>query len=97
MWLFDNALFILVILSVIGYGTRCQSARIVNLAIVFFGLDIVTRYIGFILDFGGQFGFAIMSIFGGIILIAGGWGIERWRKRLIEKTENKSEQNCAIY
>ena len=51
---FDNILFILVILSVIGYGTRYQSAEIVNLAIMFFGLDIITRYIGFILDFGGQ-------------------------------------------
>ncbi len=85
MWLFDNALFILVILSVIGYGTRYGSARIVNLAITFFALDIITRYIGFIMDFGGQMGFAVMSIIGGIILIAGGWGIEKWRRRLIEK------------
>src|SRR3989344_6770101 len=74
MWLFDNILFILVILSVIGYGTRYQSAEIVNLAIMFFALDIVTRYIGFVLDFGGQVGFAIMSIIVGIILIIGGWG-----------------------
>src|SRR3989344_2453676 len=97
MWLFDNILFILVILSVIGYGTRYQSAKIVNLAIMFFGLDIITRYIGFVLDFGGQVGFAVMSIIGGIILIAGGWGIEKWRRRLIEKTKEKSSQNYSIY
>ena len=97
MWLFDNILFILVILSVIGYGTRYQSAEIVNLAIMFFALDIVTRYIGFVLDFGGQVGFAIMSIIGGIILIIGGWGIEKWRRRLIEKTKEKSRQGYAIY
>jgi len=93
MWLFNNILFILVILSVIGYGTRYQSAKIVNLAIMFFGLDIITRYIGFVLDFGGQVGFAVMSIIGGIILIAGGWGIEKWRRRLIEKTKEKSFQD----
>ncbi|MBS3082185.1 DUF2157 domain-containing protein [Candidatus Pacearchaeota archaeon] len=87
MWLFDNALFILVILSVIGYGTKYKSTRIVNLAIMFFALDIVTRYIGFIMDFGGQMGFAVMSIIGGIILIAGGWGIEKWRRKLIDKTK----------
>lgn len=97
MWLFDNILFILVILSVIGYGTRYQSAKIVNLAIMFFALDIITRYIGFVLDFGGQVGFAVMSIIGGIILIVGGWGIEKWRRRLIEKTKEKSQQDYAIY
>jgi len=97
MWLFDNVLFILVILSVIGYGTRYRSAEIVNLAIMFFALDIITRYIGFVLDFGGQMGFAVMSILGGIILIAGGWGIEKWRRKLIEKTKEKSQQGYAIY
>ncbi|PIN93686.1 hypothetical protein COU54_02265 [Candidatus Pacearchaeota archaeon CG10_big_fil_rev_8_21_14_0_10_31_24] len=97
MWLFDNILFIFVILSVIGYGTRYQSAKIVNLAIIFFGLDIITRYIGFVLDFGGQVGFAVMSIIGGIILIVGSWGIEKWRRILIEKTKEKSSQNYSIY
>jgi len=97
MWLFDNMLFILVILSVIGYGTRYQSAEIVNLAIMFFALDIITRYIGFVLDFGGQVGFAVMSIMGGIVLIFGGWGIEKWRRVLIERTKEKSRQEYAIY
>ena len=97
MWLFDNALFILVILSVIGYGTRYKSPEVVNLAITFFALDIITRYIGFVLDFGGQIGFAIMSILGGIILILSGWGIEKWRRRLIEKTNEKAESHYSIY
>ncbi|MBT4135251.1 DUF2157 domain-containing protein [archaeon] len=97
MWLFDNFLFILVILAVIGYGTRYKSAKIVNLAIIFFALDIVTRYIGFVMDFGGQIGFAVMSILGGIILIAGGWGIEKWRRHLVEKTNKKAQQNYAVY
>ncbi len=97
MWLFDNLLFILVILSVIGYGTRYKSVKVVNLAIMFFALDIITRYIGFIMDFGGQMGFAVMSIIGGIILIAGGFGIDKWRKRLIEKTQAKAQQGYTIY
>jgi len=87
LWLFDNVLFILVIISVIGYGTRYQSSNIVNLAIFFFTLDIITRYIGFWMDLGGQIGFAFMSIIGGIILIFGGWGIEKWREKLVEKTK----------
>ncbi len=97
MWIFDNILFILVILSVMGYGTRYKSAKIVNLGIFFFSLDIVTRYIGFVLDFGGQVGFAVMSIIGGIVLIVGGWLIEKWRRRLIEKTREKQESNYSIY
>ncbi len=95
-WIFDNILFILVILAVVGYGTRYKSPTLVNLAITFFALDIVTRYIGFIMDFGGQVGFAVVSIIGGIILIAGGWLIEKWRRRLIERTEEKSNE-YAIY
>lgn len=95
-WIFDNILFILVILAVIGYGTRSRSPEMVNLAIAFFALDIITRYIGFMMDYGGQLGFAIMSIIGGIILIAGGWGIERWRRRLIERAKQKTEE-YAIY
>ena len=97
MWLFDNVLFIFVILSVIGYGTRYKSSKIVNLAIMFFALDIITRYIGFVMDFGGQIGFALMSIIGGIILIFGGWLIEKWRRKLIERTKEREESNYSIY
>ena len=64
---------------------------------MFFALDIITRYIGFVLDFGGQVGFAVMSIMGGIVLIFGGWGIEKWRRVLIERTKEKSRQEYAIY
>lgn len=95
-WIFDNILFILVILAVIGYGTRSQSPEMVNLAVAFFALDIITRYIGFIMDYGGYVHLSVIFILGGIILIAGGWGIERWRRRLIERTKQKSEE-YAIY
>jgi len=92
--MFDNILFIGVILTVIGYGIKAKSSDIVNLGIMFFALDIITRYIGFMLDFGGQIGFAVMAIFGGIILIFGGWGIEKWRKSLIEDVE---ERGAPVY
>ncbi len=95
-WIFDNILFIFVILAVIGYGTRYKSPKLVNIAIAFFVLDIATRYIGFIMDFGGQVGFAVVSIIGGVLLIAGGWLIEKWRRRLIERTTEKSNE-YAIY
>jgi hypothetical protein len=96
VWILDNILFILVILAVVGYGVRYQSPDIVNLAILFFAADIITRYIGFIMDFKGQLGFAIISIIGGIILVVGGWGIENWRRRLVERTKQKTGE-YAIY
>lgn len=97
LWLFDNIVFILVILSVMGYGTKYKSNNLINLGILFFTAEIIARYIGFMMDFGGQIGFALMSIIGGIILIFGGFGIERWRKKLIEKAKGNKDQGYAIY
>ena len=97
IWAIDNILFIIVILSVIGYGVRYKSSKLVNLGILFFVLDIITRYIGFWIDLSGYTSFAVLSIIGGIILIFGGWGIEKWRKRLIEETEQKQQTGYKIY
>jgi uncharacterized membrane protein len=96
MWIFDNILFIIVILAVIGYGVRYKSSNIVNLGIIFFALDILTRYIGFWLDLGGQIGFAVMAIIGGIILLIGGWLIEKWRKDLVTKTKSNKNIGYSI-
>ncbi len=85
LWIFDNIVFILLILSIIGYGTGHKSSRLVNLGISFFALDIITRYIGFVLDFWGYTSLSIFFIIGGIILIFGGWLIEKWRRKLIAK------------
>lgn len=87
IWIIDNIIFILIILIVIGYGILHGSTKIVNLGISFFVLDIITRYIGFMLDFGGQMGFAVMSIIGGGILILGGFFIERFRRKLIKEAK----------
>ena len=86
-----------VILAVIGYGVKYKSSKIVNLGILFFIIDIITRYIGFWMDLGGQVGFAVMAIIGGIILIIGGWSIEKWRKGLIQKSKSKSELGFSIH
>ena len=96
LWLVNNIVFIMVILSVIGYGVHYKSPKIVNLAVLFFVLDIITRYIGFIIDLGGQMGFAVISIIGGLILLFGGWAIEKWREKLIKKTESAGQVGYAI-
>ena len=96
LWLVNNIVFIFVILAVIGYGVNYKSSKIVNLAILFFVLDIFTRYIGFIIDLGGQIGFAVLSIIGGLILLFGGWAVEKWREKLVAKSKSKSQEGFAI-
>ncbi len=91
VWIIINIFFILLTLTVIGYGTLEKSSEIINLGIIFFSLDIITRYIGFMMDFWGYTSLAIIFITGGVLLVFGGWLITRWRKKLIAKA--KGEQN----
>jgi hypothetical protein len=85
-WILSNIIFILVILGVIGYGYLYKNAQIINLGIIFFVIDIITRYIGFIIDYWsrGYNVMAVLFILGGIILLFGGWAIEKFRRKLIK-------------
>ncbi|MFT4303950.1 MAG: DUF2157 domain-containing protein [Candidatus Woesearchaeota archaeon] len=86
LWIFSNIVFLGLILSIILYGTWQKLPKIVNLGIFFFVLNVISRYIGFLMDYGGYLGFAFVLISGGLLLIFGGWGIEKWRRNLVNKT-----------
>lgn len=88
LWIFANLIFLGLILLLVGYGTWQHSTELVNLSISFFVLDIITRYIGFIIDLGWYTSMSVIFITGGIILIVGGWLIEKWRRQLIEKARS---------
>lgn len=92
VWIVINIFFIILILAIIGYGTLEKSTRMINLGISFFSLDILTRYIGFVMDFWGYTSLALIFISGGIILILGGWLIIRWRKKLVAGTKQDVSQ-----
>ena len=85
IWIFANLIFLLLILGVIGYGTWQKNTKIINLGILFFSLDILTRYIGFAMDFWGYTGLSIMFIAGGITLLIGAFFIEKWRRKLVSQ------------
>ncbi len=95
MWIFANIIFILLILGIIGYGTWQKLPKIINLGIIFFALDIISRYIGFVMDFWGYTSLSIIFIIGGIALLAGGWFVEKWRRNLVSlaKSERPATQN----
>ena len=92
IWIFANVIFILLILGIIGYGTWQKLTTMINLGIVFFSLDILTRYIGFAMDFWGYTGLSIMFIAGGLTLLAGGYFIEKWRRNLVSQVKTADNQ-----
>ncbi len=91
IWIIINIALIMIILTFIAYGTWLKLPKIINLAIIFFALDIVTRYIGFMMDLWGYTSLSIIFITGGSILLIGGWLIEKWRRKLIERTKQNTK------
>lgn len=89
IWIMTNIIFLAIILTVIGYGSWTNSPGMINLGIGFFVLDIITRYIGFMMDLWGYTSLSIIFITGGIVLILGGWFIETWRRKLIHKVREE--------
>jgi len=84
-WILVNVFFIGAILAVIGLGSYERNPAIINLGIFFFVLDIVSRYIGFMMDFWGYTSLSVIFIIGGLILIGGGYLIEKWRRQLVSE------------
>ncbi len=89
VWIFSNVIFLIIIIGIIGYGTWQKLPNVINLGIFFFSLDILTRYIGFIMDFWGYTSLALIFITGGIVLLGGGFSIEKWRRNLVGKSQTQ--------
>ncbi|MSS75209.1 DUF2157 domain-containing protein [Candidatus Pacearchaeota archaeon] len=89
VWIVGNLVLLGMILLTLGHGTRFNNPALVNLGISFFALDIITRYIGFIMDLEGYLSLSLMFISGGVLLLVGGWLLEKWRNSLLEKAGKK--------
>tara|TARA_Y100000031_G_scaffold90828_1_gene99920 strand:+ start:42 stop:1604 length:1563 start_codon:yes stop_codon:yes gene_type:complete len=87
LWIVNNIAFIGFIVLILWYGQRVGSTKIVNLALFAFVLEVITRYIGFWLDFRGYFAFSVLAILGGLLLIFGAWFVPKWRRKLISETK----------
>ncbi|MFH1802354.1 MAG: DUF2157 domain-containing protein [archaeon] len=93
LWILINFLFIGFIILVLAYAQMTGSRKMINLGLIFFILEIISRYIGFWLNFRGYLAFSILAILGGIILILGSIYIPKWRKRLINDAPSIEQQN----
>lgn len=73
--------------AVVGYvavGVVTRQEALINLALVFFGLAVVSRYIEI---GGGMFGTSVSMMLGGVLLIGLAWGLERLRRNLLTRYE----------
>ena len=80
LWWVFNLLMLAGVLAMIAAGYRWNRAWPINLAIAVFSITLFTRYF----EFGfGLLGQSVAFIVAGVILLAGGFGMEYLRRRLV--------------
>ena len=79
-----NLLLIVLIFGTISLGIVNRREALVNVGIVFFVIDLSTRYIELTID---MLDTSLAFIVGGILLLGVGYGMERARRRLLRQFE----------
>jgi len=77
---------------IIWWGVRLASQALVNLGIVGFAITVGWFYFSDIMD---KFGRSLGLIGLGVLFLAGGWALEKWRRKLLSgmgKTELSAEE-----
>ena len=80
LWWVFNLVMLAGVLAMIAAGYRWNRAWLVNLALPIFAITLFTRYFEFGLTLLGQ---SVAFIVAGVILLAGGFGLEYLRRRLV--------------
>ena len=82
LWWVFNLVMLAGILGMIAAGYRWNRAYLINLAVPIFAITLFTRYF----EFGfGLLGQSVAFIVAGVILLAGGFGMEYLRRRLVRR------------
>ena len=82
LWWVFNLVMLAGILGMIAAGYRWNRAYLINLAVPIFAITLFTRYF----EFGfGLLGQSVAFIVAGVILLAGGFGMEFLRRRLVRR------------
>ena len=82
LWWVFNLVMLAGVLAMIAAGYRWNRAWLVNLAVPIFAITLFTRYFEFGLGLLGQ---SVAFIVAGVILLAGGFGMEYLRRRLVRR------------
>ena len=86
MTILCNVLLVAEIIGVVWVALRKRQRELLNVGVVFFALQVVTRYF----DFGWQLlDRSLFFIVGGLLLLGGGWLLERQRRHLLHDMEVK--------
>jgi uncharacterized membrane protein len=75
-----NIMFIGLLIGVAAYGMQTKQAYLVNFAVLFFALDVFTRYFEFFYD---RLSGGVFFIVTGVILILAAVALEKLRRKLI--------------
>jgi uncharacterized membrane protein len=70
-------------LGLMAVGVRTESRLDINLGILAFGLTVLAFYSSSVMD---RLGRSASLVVGGVLLLAGGWGLDRARRRLLART-----------
>ena len=82
LWWAFNLVMLAGVLAMIAAGYRLNRAYLINLAVPIFAITLFTRYFEFGLGLLGQ---SVAFIVAGVILLAGGFGMEYLRRRLVRR------------
>ena len=82
LWWVFNLVTLAGVLAMIAAGYRWNRAWLINLAVIIFAIALFTRYFEFGFDLLGQ---SVAFIVAGVILLAGGFGMEALRRRLLRR------------
>ena len=82
LWWVFNLVMLAGVLAMIAAGYRWNRAWLINLAVPIFAITLFTRYFEFGLGLLGQ---SVAFIVAGVILLAGGFGMEYLRRRLVRR------------
>ena len=82
LWWVFNLVMLAGVLAMIAAGYRWNRAWLINLAVIIFAITLFSRYF----EFGfGLLGQSVAFIVAGVILLAGGFGLEVLRRRLVSR------------
>ncbi len=84
-----NLLLLAVIIGLVFAGYFLRREAFMNIALIFFGLDIVTRYFELSWDL---FDRSIVFIVAGLILLGGGFLLERGRNKMVNRMEAQMKE-----